>query len=397
MTTTAEDLLKEQNRLLRQLVRQQRKTSRNTSQSAINSELQRELIELGIAASALLIIATGSFVKASWIGFINSPIARMLGIHSQSQTVPQSNMSGFYASPLQGVSLQAIIDYVPVEGQQFRALRDYGPHGGIDYDCSIGGCEGAVVVAPIAGVITQTEAIATSKNGDSYEVIIKGQDWTGPVKHYLTHIDTLSVQVGDRVFAGQAIARVAPDDSISTDMHLDWKIQRNGIFEDPRAWAITANQHALGFAGAFHDTEMANFIKGFEDFRSEAYWDYGQWSNGWGTEALYPGENIDIATADQRLYAELSEVDALIGQLVTVPLERHQRQALISFTFNVGEAQFRESTLLAKLNAGELHAAANEFDYWTKATDINTGEINNLAGLKDRRRQEKALFLGQNS
>lgn len=68
-------------------------------------------------------------------------------------------------------------------------------------------------------------------------------------------------------------------------------------------------------------------------------------------------------------------------------LTQHQFDALVDFTFNVGCGNFRGSTLLKKLNQGDVSGAANEFPKWQYAG----GKV--LAGLVRRRAAEKALFL----
>nr|WP_242052199.1 M23 family metallopeptidase [Phormidium sp. FACHB-1136] len=119
-------------------------------------------------------------------------------------------------------------------------MRRYGPHGGVDFDCRIGGCVGAAVAAPIAGRVSEIRKIGTSANGGSFQIHIQGQDWQGPVEHQLVHVDNISVKVGDTVTAGQVVAKVSPTDSVSTGPHLDWKIKRNGAWVNPQTWAKDA-------------------------------------------------------------------------------------------------------------------------------------------------------------
>jgi lysozyme len=61
--------------------------------------------------------------------------------------------------------------------------------------------------------------------------------------------------------------------------------------------------------------------------------------------------------------------------------------AIVSFTFNVGEGNLRRSTLLRKLNAGDIVGACNELPRWNKAG----GRV--LPGLVKRRAEERALCL----
>jgi lysozyme len=47
-----------------------------------------------------------------------------------------------------------------------------------------------------------------------------------------------------------------------------------------------------------------------------------------------------------------------------VELTVDQKVALLDFIYNVGSGNFRSSTLLKKLNAGDYAGAAAEFDKW---------------------------------
>lgn len=92
-------------------------------------------------------------------------------------------------------------------------------------------------------------------------------------------------------------------------------------------------------------------------------------------------EVYDLFISDAKRY-----IDA-VNDLVTVPLSQNQFDALVSFTFNLGEGALEGSTLRSKLNAGDYEGAAAEFGKWVKAG----GQV--LAGLVRRRKDEAELFL----
>jgi lysozyme len=75
-----------------------------------------------------------------------------------------------------------------------------------------------------------------------------------------------------------------------------------------------------------------------------------------------------------------------VGRLVKVPVSQGQYDALVSFTFNLGEGNLAKSTLLRKLNAGDCRGAAAEFPRWNKAG----GRV--LKGLVKRRAWERSIF-----
>jgi lysozyme len=76
-----------------------------------------------------------------------------------------------------------------------------------------------------------------------------------------------------------------------------------------------------------------------------------------------------------------------VNKLVTYTINQNQFDALVDFSFNLGLGNLGSSTLLKKLNAGDIKGAAEEFLRWDKAG----GKV--LAGLTKRRKAERDLFL----
>jgi lysozyme len=137
------------------------------------------------------------------------------------------------------------------------------------------------------------------------------------------------------------------------------------------------------------------FIGRHEGLRLTAYRDAaGVWTIGYGhTAAAGPpvpaaGMSVTAAEADAILGRDLARFEAAVTRLVTVPLSPQQFDALVSFAFNVGEGALARSTLLKKLNAGDVRGAAAEFGRWNKAG----GRV--LTGLTRRRAEERAMFEG---
>lgn len=79
-------------------------------------------------------------------------------------------------------------------------------------------------------------------------------------------------------------------------------------------------------------------------------------------------------------------VDA-INKYVMVDISEHTAVALVSFTYNVGVENFRKSTLLKKLNSGDLVGACNELPKWVYSKGKK------LPGLVKRREKERELCL----
>jgi lysozyme len=132
----------------------------------------------------------------------------------------------------------------------------------------------------------------------------------------------------------------------------------------------------------------------FEGFRSAAYQDsVGVWTIGFGSTHDASGARVTADTPpvtedEARALAkrDLLTAAAEVARDVTVQLDDNQTAALEDFIYNLGAGNFRSSTLLRKLNAGDYEGAAAEFDKW----DMAGGRV--LAGLLRRRQAETDLF-----
>lgn len=165
--------------------------------------------------------------------------------------------------------------------------------------------------------------------------------------------------------------------------------------------------------------EGVELIKAFEGIPDgdpstvnvDAYLDpVGIWTIGWGhaiayqgewlrgaqnksiARALYPG-GITRAQAEALLRGDLIDTAAQVARLVKVPIDDDSFGALVAFAFNVGTGALGKSTLLRKLNVGDVSGAADQFLVWNKGRI--GGVLRELPGLTRRRKAERALFLGE--
>jgi lysozyme len=140
-------------------------------------------------------------------------------------------------------------------------------------------------------------------------------------------------------------------------------------------------------------------IKHYEDCRLEAYkCPAGVWTIGYGHTGsdVKPGMVISENKADELLRADVASFEADVRKLVKSFITQRQFDALVSFAFNVGSdidlddiaEGLGDSTLLKRLNAGDIKGAAEQFLKWDKAGGQK------LRGLTRRRNSERALFLG---
>jgi lysozyme len=139
-------------------------------------------------------------------------------------------------------------------------------------------------------------------------------------------------------------------------------------------------------------------LERFEAFSATTYQDAaGIATIGYG-HRIRPGESFPAQITLGQAYAVLL-VDAaaaeqqLLAQ-VTRGLADYQREALVSFVYNLGIGKLVGSTMLELLNAGNDRAAAWEFGRWCYARDPKTGQKVQLPGLLRRRLAEEAWFLG---
>lgn len=135
-------------------------------------------------------------------------------------------------------------------------------------------------------------------------------------------------------------------------------------------------------------------IRQFEGCHLEAYRDIaGVWTIGWGHTgsvdgaAIHKEMNITQHKADILLQQDLRQAELTVKKWVSVILKQNEFDALVSFTYNLGENNFRNSTLLQKINESKRIEAAMEFVKWNIAGGKRT------LGLIRRRYAEGGLYL----
>jgi len=94
--------------------------------------------------------------------------------------------------------------------------------------------------------------------------------------------------------------------------------------------------------------------------------------------------NVKVLTAGRR-------IRRLVG--TGVELTDGQMAALISLYFNIGEGNFKNSTILKVVKSGQLEAAPSAIRMWVKYTDKKSGNKLTSRGLVIRRAREIKLWL----
>ena len=151
---------------------------------------------------------------------------------------------------------------------------------------------------------------------------------------------------------------------------------------------VTAKLSALGLPAALALT--GGTIAVHEGYVPGTYYDpvgilsacFGHVSND-----LSPGQKMSEDECLALLAKDLVKHNNQLTAAVRVPLSDQEHAAYLSFHYNVGTGNFRSSTLLRHLNAGERIEACNQLSRWVFARGFR------LPGLVTRRAHERELCL----
>lgn len=136
-------------------------------------------------------------------------------------------------------------------------------------------------------------------------------------------------------------------------------------------------------------------IKNSEGWRDSVYKDaVGLPTIGYG-HLIRKGENfpsrISKEYGERLLQQDLLRFEKRIHEIVKVPLNQNQYDALVSFLFNVGANALDNTTSLRILNQGNYKGFADRLLLWDKG--MISGKLVSIAGLTARRIRERKLFL----
>lgn len=137
-------------------------------------------------------------------------------------------------------------------------------------------------------------------------------------------------------------------------------------------------------------------IKEFEGLRLRAYrCPAGVPTIGWGwTRGVKMGMVWTREKAEEMLVEGVKPYAKTVAEAIgKAPTTQGQFDALTSFCYNAGPANFLKSSMLKLHKAGKYQAAADAFLRWTKAK-TKKGFVT-LPGLVRRRKHERALYLSK--
>lgn len=139
-------------------------------------------------------------------------------------------------------------------------------------------------------------------------------------------------------------------------------------------------------------------IKKYEGFMSHPYLDpVGIPTIGYGTTYYRNGRKvtmqdlpISMVLAEKMLRDMLKDFERGVSITITSKINQNQFDALVSFSYNVGNSAFSRSTLAKRINANPNDPdIAYQFSRWNKAG----GRV--LAGLTRRRKEESDLYFNK--
>jgi lysozyme len=134
-------------------------------------------------------------------------------------------------------------------------------------------------------------------------------------------------------------------------------------------------------------------LKKFEGCKLKAYYcpagvctiGYGHTSAA-GAPQVVDGMTITQADAEDILKRDIVKYEIAVMDLVKVKLTQNQFDVLVDFAYNAGVGNLKSSTMLKKVNAGDLDAVPAELMKWTKGG----GKV--LPGLVRRRQAAGAWW-----
>ena len=141
---------------------------------------------------------------------------------------------------------------------------------------------------------------------------------------------------------------------------------------------------------------FTDVIRHYEGLYLEAYkCPAGKWTIGYGHLCSANHPPISKDQAEVYLMQDLAYAYRVIMKELPedVHLSDNQIAALVSWVFNLGEENFRSSTMLKRLKEGDFEAAGAEMLRWDKCRNPKTGEMETLRGLTKRRKSESTYFL----
>lgn len=110
-------------------------------------------------------------------------------------------------------------------------------------------------------------------------------------------------------------------------------------------------------------------------------------TNAFARGFVIQGKHYTQQECQEKEVVLMNNIHKDIAPLIKVPLAQEQREMLVDFVWNVGITNFKNSTILKKVNRGDCRSAGAEFNRWVYSKGIY------LQGLANRRKAEDYNFI----
>ena len=144
-----------------------------------------------------------------------------------------------------------------------------------------------------------------------------------------------------------------------------------------------------GVRGATLKTSEAGqkMIRDLEGFAPEAYWDHQQWSIGYGSGTIdnmpvKAGDTITREKADRIFLDLLAPYEEAVHERLDVDISQEQFDALVSATYNLGQAGIDPVFIL--INGGDMQGEAKHLHRYANASGV---EVPSLIARRKREAQ----------
>lgn len=360
-----------------QLKKDQNRTERKVGAAAVMADLKFDVVTWITLATVILLSQTYVSVARNAPGWLKSALPMPTDIERVERD--ETPLAPDDVGPFSMASLdQSPVSVGQVVAPGLRVTSLFRPphrptHNGVD----VGGAVGTPYFAPTAVNVR----CYWDRGGGGYvaEFAVDGYLWQ------LLHLKANTCKEGQQ--APGAVIGELGNTGRSTGPHLHLQIRptAGGDFINPRLGHLRAV--LIKPVAMSASADMIQLIKNFEGFHPNPYWDYEQWSWGYGTRA--PGQHGTITReqADKELQAYLDR--NCLPHITPIGLPSHKQAALASLCYNLGPAQFSGSAAFQNARAGNHEMAARAFMSWTRAGGKQ------LPGLVNRRRKEQAVYLGK--
>lgn len=144
---------------------------------------------------------------------------------------------------------------------------------------------------------------------------------------------------------------------------------------------VAAGAGAIAIATAAVSVFEGLVLTTYPDVGHVATYCYGE------TRGAEWGKTYTKAQCDEKLSARLVEFNNGVDSCVHVALPDTRRAAFVSLSYNIGTQAFCNSTVVRKINAGDVHGACDAILMWNKVKGVV------WRGLTKRREQERELCL----